>query len=105
MKLSIFYSLVFSFLFFNLANAEKVVFNQAFEAQLIENGADVNLTDEYGQTALMHALERGHTVAARELIENGADVVNLKSESGDAELMYASVTFYIKNDSNDLASE
>ena len=41
---------------------------------LIELGAAVNLTDRYGQTALMYAAQKGLADIASLLLKNGADV-------------------------------
>ena len=41
---------------------------------LVENGADINSKDEYGQTALMNAAHRGQVEFIRLLIEKGADL-------------------------------
>ena len=41
---------------------------------LIENGADINSKDQYGQTALMNAAHRGQVELVRLLIENDADL-------------------------------
>ena len=53
---------------------------------LIENGADVNAKDKYGDTAL---IEAGHLEVVKLLIENGADV-NVENEFGENALMRAS---------------
>ena len=42
--------------------------------RLLENGADINSKDEYGQTALMKAAHRGQVELIRLLIENGAEL-------------------------------
>lgn len=40
----------------------------------IENGADLNATDQQGHTPLMLASFNGHTAVVKTLIENGADI-------------------------------
>lgn len=40
---------------------------------LLEKGADIDLRDEFGSTALMMAIEFDHTEAAQILLENGAN--------------------------------
>ena len=46
---------------------------------LIEAGADVNVQDEYGYTALMNASKKGHLEIVEKLLDAGADV-NVKSD-------------------------
>ena len=41
---------------------------------LLEKGAHVDHRDQYGKTALLHALRIGHVSIARSLLEKGADV-------------------------------
>ena len=53
--------------------------------RLIEEGADVNAKDNYGNTALMWASQHGYIEVAKLLIEAGADV-NLR---GTTALMIA----------------
>ena len=112
MKLSIFYSLVFSFLFFNLANASEgkrakatTLSTNSNEYQLIASVikgdiasvleltskmSNINIGDKYyHKTALMYASEYGHDRIVRALIEAGADVT-LRSIGGNTALDYAS---------------
>ena len=77
MKSFIFYSLVFSFLIFNLANAENV-FNQEEENYAVDPSLEVDLIAELffdpknksGDTAWMSALKNGHTEVALGLIDD-----------------------------------
>ena len=41
---------------------------------LLEHGACVEATDEYGSTALMAAAEFGHTAAIEALVKHGANI-------------------------------
>jgi ankyrin repeat protein len=41
---------------------------------LIDSGAEVNASDKYGQTALMHAAQKRHLEFAKLLIDSGADM-------------------------------
>lgn len=66
-----------------LANWQKV-FDKIKE--LIKSGADVNMKDEHGYTALMLAYR---TKTAQLLIESGADV-NARDNNGETALMWAS---------------
>ena len=62
---------------------------------LIENGADVNAKNEDGKTALMRASREGHLEVVKYLIENGADV-NAKSNNGWTALMRASYNGHLE---------
>jgi len=57
---------------------------------LIENGADVNARNRYGNTPLMLASINGRQEAVRFLIEAGADM-NVKDSEGSTSLKYASM--------------
>ena len=56
---------------------------------LIDAGADVNIKDKDGSTALMWASDNGHTETVKLLIDAGADV-NIKNKYGRTALMWAS---------------
>lgn len=51
---------------------------------LIEAGADLNVTDEFGWTALMHAAARGDIEMTEVLITSGADVIIKNHEAQSA---------------------
>ena len=57
---------------------------------MIENGADVNATDQYGYTALQYAAKYGHAETVLALIANGADV-NAAGQYGYTALHYAAI--------------
>ena len=48
---------------------------------LLENGANVNSTNDYGWTALMYAAKEGNANLTRLLIKHGADV-NIANADG-----------------------
>ena len=56
---------------------------------LLNNGADVNATDEHEKTSLVYACQRRHLEIVKCLIENGANV-NFVCSSGWTCLMIAS---------------
>ena len=62
-------------------------------AMLLEKGADMNATDNYGETVLQWASENGHTEIVKMLLEKGADV-NAKRNCGNAALSSASYGGY-----------
>ena len=57
--------------------------------QLLEEGADVNVKDEKGRTALMFASWYSHKEVVKQLLEKGADV-DAEDIYGKTALMYAS---------------
>ncbi len=65
--------------------------------ELLALGADINIQDYNGFTALMWAIYNGHTETAKELIKAGADV-NIQDDEGWTALDYAE-----KNGHNDTA--
>ncbi|KAI1125379.1 hypothetical protein F5Y10DRAFT_247292 [Nemania abortiva] len=52
--------------------------------QLLAAGADINLTDNDGNTALITASVRGDDDAVKFLLENGADIMHSSPEHGNA---------------------
>lgn len=58
---------------------------------LIRHGAQVDLTDPFGNTALMQAAAYGSTVAAEILIEGGADI-DEENRQGETPLIKAAKT-------------
>lgn len=56
--------------------------------RLLEQGADVNLRDDQGRTALLVATHANQVAAAKALIEAGADV-NAKDNIDDSPYLYA----------------
>jgi len=57
--------------------------------QLLEEGADVNVKDEKGRTALMFASWYGHKKVVKQLLEKGADVNAREYKDGETALMWA----------------
>ena len=55
---------------------------------LIENGADLNMTDKDGWTALMGATVQGHMESVKLLLEQGVEV-NAKNHNGETALVMA----------------
>ncbi|MBP3546584.1 MAG: ankyrin repeat domain-containing protein [Alphaproteobacteria bacterium] len=49
---------------------------------LLKNGAEINETDEIGNTALMYAAENGHKEIVKLLLDNGANI-KARNEDGD----------------------
>ena len=56
---------------------------------LIDAGADINIEDKDGWTALIWASQCGHTETAKALIDAGADI-NIEDRQGWTALMWAS---------------
>ena len=46
----------------------------ALVSQILEQGADINQTDEYGWNALRIAALNGHEAIVKHLVEKGADI-------------------------------
>lgn len=61
----------------------------------IENGANLDMIDDYGYSPLMIAVSYGHLECARMLLEAGADP-NLANSVGDTPLYYAAQNGYTK---------
>ena len=59
-------------------------------SRTLEQSVDVNATNHYGWTALMHAARLGNTEIMKILLDNGADI-NLRDKSGWTALMRAAV--------------
>ena len=56
---------------------------------LLEKGADINLADDYNQTALMCASLNGHADVVKVLLDHGANV-NVRTKKGFTALSLAS---------------
>jgi ankyrin repeat protein len=52
---------------------------------LVKDGANINVTDEYGTTAIMVASESGYDEIIKYLLDHGANI-NLKDNDGDTAL-------------------
>lgn len=70
--------------------------NQPLAELLIEEGADVNTQEEYGNTLLMEAIINNNESMAKMLEEKGADI-NTRTIFGDTALLYA-----INNDNRNI---
>ena len=55
---------------------------------LVTHGAQVNVKDEMGKTALVHAVDRGDVAVVEALLQAGADA-SISDEKGTTALMYA----------------
>ena len=55
---------------------------------LVTGGAQVNVRDEMGQTALVHAVDRGEVEVVEALLQAGADA-SIPDEKGETALMHA----------------
>lgn len=58
---------------------------------LLHKGADPNLTDNHGRTALMGAAFKGDIEAVKVLIEDHRTNINLQNHAGQTAAMYASL--------------
>ncbi len=56
--------------------------------ELLENGADIDATNEHGMTAVMAATREHHTGTADALIQRGADI-DIRNNNQDNVLLYA----------------
>ena len=70
--------------------------------RLLEQGADVNVKDNDGETALIWAAYRGYTDIAELLIDKEADV-NVKDNDGETALMLAISFLFGSTDTTDTA--
>ena len=82
-----------------LTAAEKGTIEQVRD--LIRQGADVNVQDEYGFTPLISAIINEHLDICKELVKAGADV-NMKSEAGMTALHFLGDRLYSPLSTNDL---
>jgi ankyrin repeat protein len=62
--------------------------------RLIKEGADIDAKDSDGQTALVFASKKGHSVIVELLLKHDADI-NAKDSGGGTALMWASVNSHI----------
>src|SRR5512134_2345858 len=62
---------------------------------LLEEGADINAKDRYGQTALMNAAHAGQVELVRLLVEKGADL-NVTAKYNLSALMLALITHHVE---------
>ena len=62
-------------------------------ALLIDNGAEVDEKNKFGETALMNAARWGHPLNAAFLIDAGADI-NAKTKSGETALEFATYSHH-----------
>jgi hypothetical protein len=68
------------------ANSFKLEWNMAITQALVENGADVNLQDNDGDTALIHSINEFDVF--KYLVENKADL-NIRNKKGQTALILA----------------
>jgi len=61
----------------------------------LNQGIDVNVTDEHGQTALMLAADHGHVDTAKIILKHGA-LPNLQNKRGGTALMFASFNGHLE---------
>ena len=62
--------------------------------ELIDQSADVNAKNVYGETAFMLAVKRGQLAVCKVLIENDADL-NIRAEDGKTAIIWAVVTAHL----------
>ena len=63
--------------------------------KLLENGANVNARNKWGDTALMRSALKGHKEVVEILIENGANI-NAKNGLMDTTMMYAAANGHVE---------
>ncbi len=56
--------------------------------ELLSLGADINIQNNYSNTALIYAAREGHTETVKELIKAGADI-NIQSNGDRTALIFA----------------
>jgi ankyrin repeat protein len=61
----------------------------------LNRGIEINVTDEYGQTALMLAADQGHVDTAKIILQHGARL-NLQNKRGGTALMFASFNGHLE---------
>ena len=73
----------------------------------LDQGANINITNSFGITALMGAAKSGHTEIVKLLLEHGADVARVDEANGATALMFAAkkghtetVKLLLDNDAN-----
>ena len=74
----------------NLLMDAIIVNNTEFATLLIEKGADLNLQNKDGKTALMYAVRKGDIISLKLLIEKGPDL-NLQDKDGKTLLMHVMI--------------
>lgn len=80
--------------FFSIVESGNVSLLPDVMAKICEQGFDVNLRNEFGETALVVAAKSGHLAVAEFLLENGSDV-RLASNNGYAAIHYAVENNYL----------
>jgi ankyrin repeat protein len=63
------------------------------KVRFMDNGAEVNEHNKYGETAIMNAARWGHKESVVFLIAEGADI-NAKTKSGETVLEFAEYSYH-----------